>query len=366
MDVVLVTGSAGLIGRRLVQRLAERYTVVGFDHEGHSRHPPPEAECVCIDITDLPKLRTAIKRIDFAYGKRIASVVHLAAYYDFTGEPSPKYDAITVGGTRNLLEALQGYDIDQIVFSSTMLVHQPSRGPGHRINETAPLQPKWPYPESKVETERLLRDVRGSVALCTLRIAGVYTDRCQSVPLAHQMQRIYEDDPLSHLFPGDLTHGQSFVHLDDTVDAIASAVDKRHDIPPERDYLIGESETLSYEGLQDLFAERLHGKPWETRTIPKPLAKTGAWLQEAAPGRDPFIRPFMIDVADDHYELDTTRAKSELGWQPRRRLRDAIPKMTGALLDDPERFYRENKLQGKPPHRPAPEKAPPKMEEHAS
>ena len=366
MDVVLVTGSAGLIGRRLVQRLADRYTVVGFDHEGHSRHPPPEAECVCIDITDRDKLATAMKRVEFAYGKKIASVVHLAAYYDFTGEPSPKYDAITVGGTRNLLEALQGFDIDQIVFSSTMLVHEPSRGPGHKITEDAALEPKWPYPDSKVTTERLLRDVRGSVSLCTLRIAGVYDDRCHSIPLAHQMQRIYEDDPLSHLFPGDLTHGQSFVHLEDTVEAIRSAIDRRRDIPPERDYLIGEDETLGYEQLQDLFAERLHGKPWETRSIPKPLAKTGAWLQDAAPGRDPFIKPFMIDLADDHYELDTTRAKNELHWQPKRRLRDTIPRMTDALLSDPERFYRENKLQGKPPHRPAPEKSPPELEERAS
>jgi hypothetical protein len=32
-------------------------------------------------------------------GQRIASVIHLAAYYDFSGEPSRPYEQITVRGT---------------------------------------------------------------------------------------------------------------------------------------------------------------------------------------------------------------------------------------------------------------------------
>ena len=35
---------------------------------------------------------------------RIASVIHLAAYYDTTGEENPKYNAVTVQGTRRLLD----------------------------------------------------------------------------------------------------------------------------------------------------------------------------------------------------------------------------------------------------------------------
>ena len=34
------------------------------------------------------------------HGVHVAAVVHLAAYYDFLGEPSTKYDEITVRGTR--------------------------------------------------------------------------------------------------------------------------------------------------------------------------------------------------------------------------------------------------------------------------
>lgn len=51
------------------------------------------------------------------------SVVHLAAYYDVSGEPNQ----IRVQGTRRLIEAFQGFDVEQLIFASTMLVHRPTR-----------------------------------------------------------------------------------------------------------------------------------------------------------------------------------------------------------------------------------------------
>jgi hypothetical protein len=37
-------------------------------------------------------MKGAFERIRIAYGERIASVIHLAAYYDLSGEPSPLYE----------------------------------------------------------------------------------------------------------------------------------------------------------------------------------------------------------------------------------------------------------------------------------
>jgi dTDP-D-glucose 4,6-dehydratase len=58
----------------------------------------------------------------------------------------------------------------------------------------------------------------------------------------------------------------------------------------------------------------------------------------------------MVDLADDHYALDISRAQNVLGWQPTHSLRDALPKMVGALKTDREKFYKQNKL-GEPPAR---------------
>ena len=83
-----------------------------------SRSPPPAAECVCIDLASEGGVKDAFERVRFAYGNRIASVIHLAAYYDLSGEPSPLYDEVTVQGTERLLRHLQEFQVEQFVFSS--------------------------------------------------------------------------------------------------------------------------------------------------------------------------------------------------------------------------------------------------------
>jgi nucleoside-diphosphate-sugar epimerase len=354
--VVVVTGSSGYIGAAVVRRLGERHRIVGFDRPGLP-HPPPPAETVDCDVTQDDSVARALETVWNRHGGRIAAVIHLAAYYDFSGEPSPLYEQVTVRGTERLLRGLRRFHVQQFVFSSTMLVHAPCE-PGQRIDEDWPLDPRWDYPRSKVKTENLIRAQcldaaarpEGSLPVVVLRIAGVYDDHCRSIPLAHQIQRIYERRLTSYVFPGDTSHGQSFVHLDDLVEAIALAVERRATLPPETTLLIGEPETLSYEDLQRAFGQLLHGEEWETRQIPKALAKAGAWFQDVAheqlgAGDEPFIKPWMIDLADDHYALDTTRARSLLGWEPRRGLRATLPRMVAALKADPAGWYKENRLE---------------------
>jgi len=343
-ETIVVTGSSGLIGSALVNRLADRYRVVGFDLE-RPPHPPPVAECVCVDLTSDDSVQAGLDRVRHGYGERIASVIHLAAYYDFSGEPSPKYEAITVQGTGRLLRGLKGFQVEQFVFSSTMLVHAPCE-PGERIDEDWPLDPKWDYPKSKVQTEELIRQERGGIPSVLLRIAGVYDDFCRSIPLAHQIQRIYERRLTSRVYPGDTSRGQAFVHLHDLLEALILVVERRTQLPPDLTLLIGEPETPSYEELQREFGRLIHDEPWETQQIPKPLAKTGAWFQDNMPfAEEPFIKPWMIDLADDHYALDITKARTLLGWEPRRDLRSTLPKMIAALKAGPVKWYRENKFE---------------------
>ena len=342
-DIVLVTGSSGLIGSAAIRRVAAGYCMVGFDRASGSHRPPSMAECVCIDLTQEDSLALGLERVRYGYGDRIASVIHLAAYYDFSGEPSPLYEQITVRGTERLLKALRAFEVRQFIFSSTVLVHAPCQ-PGERINEDWPLAPKWDYPKSKVRTEDVIRAERGDIPTAILRIAGVYTDRCHSIPLAHQIQRIYERTLTSRVFPGDITHGQPFVHLDDLVEALWLTVERRQQLPSELVLLIGEEETLSYDDIQRTVSRLVHGEEWQTTEIPKAVAKTGAWIQDHFPGEEPFIKPWMIDLADDHYALDVSRARTLLGWRPQKALRDTLPRMVEALKSDPLGFYRGNNL----------------------
>jgi nucleoside-diphosphate-sugar epimerase len=345
----MVTGSSGFIGRAVCEAFVkDGYRVVGLDRPG-LEEPPAGITSLPCDVTSEESVADAVSRVRRDFGEVVASVIHLAAYYDFSGEPSPLYERVTVQGTERLLRWLASVRLEQFVFSGTMLVHAPC-APGHHIDEDSPIDPKWDYPQSKVQAEQRIVAGRSGPGVL-LRIAGVYTDHCESVPLAHQIQRIYERRVTSRVFPGDTSTGQSFVHLNDVVAALRATVARRAVLPPVAVILIGERDPISYDELQRTLAWLIHGeRDWDTVQIPKAVAKAGAWVQDQVPGiEEPFIKPWMIDLADDHYALDITRAHQLLGWSPRHSLRDTLPTMVSALKADPDGFYRRNKLEGEPP-----------------
>ncbi len=345
-ETILITGSNGYLGYAVAKRLAEDFNVVGFDRQAPS-HPPPSAECLYVDLTSDQSLRRALETARELHGNTLASVLHFAAYYDFSGAPSPLYEKITVGGTGRLLRLLREMEfrVEQFVFSSTMLVHAPTT-PGHPITEDSPLQPTWAYPQSKVRTEQLVSRERGDISTVIMRLAGIYDDLGHSAPLPRQIQRIFERDPTAYVFSGNPRHGQAMVHLDDVVDVCVRLVERREEFPPELVLEVGEPETLGYAELQSILGRLVHGQQhWPTIVVPKPLAKAGAWVMEALRlWRIPFVKPWMIDRADDHYELDISRARTVAGWEPQHRLRQTLPKVVAALKADPWGWYRENEL----------------------
>lgn len=234
-NIILITGCNGRIGSAVMRRLAGRFSdVVGFDRNALTS-PPPDCVRIPVDIASYESVREGLRILREHHGVHIAAVIHLAAYYDFLGKPSTKYDEITVEGTANLLRGLRegtghglrgGFEVEQFIFASTMLVHAPGE-PGIFITEDSPIEPTWAYPESKVRTEVLIRAERGEIPAVILRLAGVYDDVCHSPPLAHQIQRIYERQFAGHLYSGETSHGQSFIHLDDVVDIIERAIERR-------------------------------------------------------------------------------------------------------------------------------------------
>jgi nucleoside-diphosphate-sugar epimerase len=333
-DIVLVTGSCGRIGSNVVKRLSGEFHVLGLEL--------PKAPCLeNIIPVDLSSDESVIQAFAKIPHRHIASVIHLAAYYSFDQKHSDLYEKVTVRGTERLLKALQNYDVDQFLFSSTMLVHAPTQ-PGHPISESSPVKPNWDYPLSKVHTEELIHRLRGKMSTVILRIAGVYDDHCHSIPISHQIQRIYEKKLEAHLFSGDIHHGAAFMHMDDLIDAIELAVRKRKELPHEVTLLLGEPKTWSYDQLQRMISSLIYGKEFKTWRIPKPIAKLGAWAQGLI--GNPFIKPWMIDLADNHYELDISRAKKILGWSPKHNLESTLPKMIAELKANADAWYKANQL----------------------
>ena len=344
--IIVITGAAGQLGSALRSYLKKDYTVVGMDL-------PKNKSDINIDLTSEQSCQEALAKFKQEYGSKIASVIHLAAYFDFSGNYSPLYDKINCGGTRSLLLALQSFEIERFIYSSTMLVHKPGVV-GAVITEDTPIEPRWAYPKSKAETEQIIREEHGSIPYVLLRLAGLYDEHTSVPTLAHQMARIYEHNLKSVFYAGDSRAGQAFIHRDDMLRLFKSVIDKRQDLSKEETILAGEPEAISYDRLQQHLGQLIHGREnWHTVNVPKPVAKVGAWMQEKSEpivpddidkGEKPFIRSFMIDLASDHYALDISKAKRLLEWQPQHRLRDTLPAMVEDLKNDPIKWYEDNRI----------------------
>ncbi|MEQ8899366.1 MAG: vitamin K epoxide reductase family protein [Roseovarius sp.] len=348
---IIITGAMGRIGQQLRERLSSKYNVVGLDLPEAA-----EGKCIGCDLTDPASVELAFRTLAEEHGRSIASVIHLAAYFDFSGRESPLYEKVNVGGTRNLIRGLQDFEVEQFVYSGTMLVHAPTR-PGELIDESAPMGPRWAYPQSKAETEQVLRQEAGDIPVLFLRLAGLYDDKTAVPTLSHQIARIYGRDMESHVFAGDTSAGQAFLHQEDMLDLFERAVDRRAELEPGLEVLAGEPEVMNYEALQQRIGGLIHGEEnWQTIALPQPVARLGAKLQVRAEpvvpdafdeGETPFIRPFMIDMASDHYALDITRARERLDWSPDHRIHDGLEALVASLKDDPAGWYRANGI--KPP-----------------
>jgi nucleoside-diphosphate-sugar epimerase len=324
--------------------LAPKYPVACLDRE-RPAHLPHGAEFFECDLTDDGSVNRAFTTLRRRFGDRFASCIHLAAYYDFSGEPNPLYDRLTVQGTRRILQQLHGTKAEQFIFSSTLLMMKPAGNEEEAITESSPIAPAWDYPRSKLLAETAIQKEHADVPVVILRIAGVYDEECHSIPLAQQIVRIYEKKLDSYFFPGNPNHGQPFIHIQDLTDCIERAVDMRTALGPQETFLIAEPEVVSYTEAQDLLGELIHGKEWPTIRVPKIVAKAGAWVEEKIAGEeDTFIKPWMVDLADDHYPVVIDHAKARLGWEPRHRLRDTFASMVGRLKEDPARWYKENGL----------------------
>jgi nucleoside-diphosphate-sugar epimerase len=166
---------------------------------------------------------------------------YLAAYYDFSGDPSPLYRELTIEGTRCLLRGLQRFEIEQFIFSSTHILMKPSEE-GEPITEQSPVEPAWAYPKSKLETEQLIQQEHGKIPAVILRIAGVYNEDGHTVPIAQQIDRIARKDLESYFFPGDRDSGQAYIHMEDLVDLIRCVIERRKELGRYEVFLAAEPE----------------------------------------------------------------------------------------------------------------------------
>ncbi|HTP15282.1 MAG TPA: hopanoid-associated sugar epimerase [Streptosporangiaceae bacterium] len=114
-DRVVITGASGFIGsavaRAVQARGAEIVAVVAPDADDRNLEGI-DAERAVADIRDAAAVRAACKGARFAF--------HLAAIYRFWARDPRIFHDVNVGGTLNVLEAVQAAGCERLVFTSTV------------------------------------------------------------------------------------------------------------------------------------------------------------------------------------------------------------------------------------------------------
>ena len=154
MTKVLITGGAGYIGSHTVKKLGEAgYEIVVYDNlSTGAADAILYGELVQGNIHDIERLSRVFATHKFD------AVLHFAASISVPEslEKPLDYYYNNTCNVVNLLRCCQMYGIDKFVFSSTAAVYGEIKD--YPVKETAPTIPINPYGQSKLMSERIIRD----------------------------------------------------------------------------------------------------------------------------------------------------------------------------------------------------------------
>jgi UDP-glucose 4-epimerase len=283
---VLVTGATGLIGSRLVPRLAGRHEVIALVRPG-SAAPAHEVETIGADLARLDERRLP---------DRLDAVVHLAQSPAFRDFPDGAADvfAVNVESTARLLEHARSVGATTFVHASSGSVYGGGRGP---LTEDAPLAPRTHYAATKAAADLLVGSFGSILRTVVLRPFAVYGTGQTGMLVPMLLDRLRAGGPIE--VQGDPGIRLSPVHVDDAARAFEAALTlDRSDVVN-----VAGDEEVSLRDLVELLA--------------------------AADGRSATIR--HVGEGDGGSLVgDNARMKTLLGVVPRTTLREGLAELVSA------------------------------------
>lgn len=179
---VLITGAGGILGRHVVRHFARL---------------APDADVIAnkADLTSLDATRAAIAALP-----PIDKVIHLAALVPIASvkaDPARAY-AVNVGGTINLLSALDGHAAS-FLYCSSSHVYAPSDLP---IAEDAEKAPSSFYGRTKWVAESVAADIceASGRAFCAARVFSIHDPAQTGSFLRPSIERRLAEEDLSQPF----------------------------------------------------------------------------------------------------------------------------------------------------------------------
>jgi len=219
----LITGAAGFLGSALANYLVgEGHQVRGLDDlsAGNREALSPEVLFTRGDVNDRPKLWTLLQDVDCVY--------HLAARVSVPESVlyPREYNAVNVGGTVALMEAMRDVGVRRVVFISSGAVY--GRQESQPLREDMPPHPTSPYAVSKLAAEYYVHTIGAlwGIETVVLRVFNAYGEG-QHLPPAHPPVIPYFLYQATHggtlVIHGDGSQTRDYVYVQDVVRAMVAA-----------------------------------------------------------------------------------------------------------------------------------------------
>ncbi|GEK82144.1 NAD-dependent epimerase/dehydratase family protein [Frigoribacterium faeni] len=303
---VLVTGASGLLGGAVARTIA----ATGHEVSTFQRRPSGVAGVrdVLGSMTDAGSIAAAVAGHE--------AVVHLAAKVSLTGAPAD-FEAVNVGGTRSLIEAMRASSVPRLVFvSSPSVAHAGSSIVGDDALPASPAEARGDYARTKAVAERLAL----AAADDDLRVVAVRPHLVWGPGDTQLVERIV-DRARSGRLPL-LDHGAALIdstYVDNAASGIAAALE-RVDAVSGGSYVItnGEPRTVAdlmagICGAAGVRAPRLR--------VPAGVARAAGSLVERVwavrPGTDePPMTRFLAEQLSTAHWFDQRRTQHDLRWTP--------------------------------------------------
>lgn len=296
---VAVTGGAGFIGSRLSQELLENHEVVIIDNlsSGLKENIPAEAELAEADIKE-DSLEEVLEDVD--------AVFHLAANPKVNTFPEDRDKDFNENllGTKNVLEACEKTDVNELIFTSSSVVY--GEDAPIPTQEEENLNPISMYGATKAGGEHMCQVYQQifDIDLTIVRLANIVGGRNQKGVIYDFIHKLKENPEKLEIL-GNGKQRKSYIHVSDTVSGIISAWKSDSTV-----FNIGSEDSLDVDGIADVVAEEMGLNP--------EYEYTGG--EKGWEGDVPEMR------------LSIEKLKST-GWEPKHDSRSSVRKTVKELLD---------------------------------
>lgn len=344
---IIITGASGFLGRHLLEDLKNEYRIFAIARRSqYECNAPVHANIAWIraDISDYQSITKAFREVATAGGADY--LIHLAAYYDFTGGNHPEYKRTNVEGTRHVLELAKELKLKLFVFASSVAACSfPKKGA--TIDETSlPDGRPW-YAWSKRQGEMIVRDFADTIPACIVRFGAVYSDWCEYPPLYMFLKTWLGDSWQANILAGKGESAIPYIHIRDIVTFFRRLL-IRHDSVKSGGVLVAcTGGCTSHRKLFSLATRHYYGKPRTPLLVPRFLCGIGLWLKNIwgyLTGNWPFERPWMRHYIDLQLNVDNNRTCSVLDWspEPRHLIERRFPFLLERLKSEPSAWQVRN------------------------